>query len=290
MISVIIPSRFSLPLLREQLEALVWQRCDEDFEVVVADNTQGERDHLELEAICREFADRLPALRLIDARSGSGAAFARNAGVAASRGDKLAFLDADDVAAPGWLAAMAAALTEHDFVASRWDNERLNAPEVRASRKNTQATGPAKYRTPEYLDHCGGCGMGVSRAAFEAVGGFDADFRLLEDTDLSWRLQLAGYPLRFASDAVVHIRYRPTTTASFRQSFGFGMYNSLLHKRFRKHGMPVVKHMSLPTVVYTLMRYLTQLRDATRRPRVVWAMGHLLGRVFGSVAFGVWGF
>lgn len=290
MISVVIPSRFSLPLLREQLEALVWQRCEEDFEVVVADNTDSESDHLELAAICLEFVDRLPALRLVDARSGSGAAFARNAGVAKSIGDKLAFLDADDVAAPGWLAAMAAALDEHDFVASRWDIERLNAPEVRASRKNTQATGPAKYNTPDYLDHCGGCGMGVSRAAFEAVGGFDPTFRLLEDTDISWRLQLAGYPLHFAADAVVHIRYRPTTRSSFRQSFGYGVYNSLLHKRFRKHGMPLVQHTPVLIVGYTLIRYLTLLRDSARRPRVVWAMGHLLGRVFGSVAFGVWGF
>jgi GT2 family glycosyltransferase len=49
-------------------------------------------------------------------------------------------------------------------------------------------------------------GAVVMRAlAVKAVGGFDADyFMYYEDTDLSWRLRLAGWRIVYAPDAVVH--------------------------------------------------------------------------------------
>lgn len=290
MISVIIPCRFSLPLLAEQLSALMRQRCDEEFEVVVADNTDSHDDHLELAAIVERYSDRLPGLRIVDARTLTGAGYARNAAVRASSGDKLAFLDADDVAGEGWLAAIGAALDEHDFVASRWDVEQLNTAEVRAGRKNNQASGLQSYTNPHFLSHAGGCGMGVKRAAFEAVGGFDERFHLLEDTELSWRLQLAGYELVFAADALVHIRFRPTARGSFRQSFGYGMYNVLLYKEYRNRGMPSIERTSMVIAGYQAVRYLLAMRDSSRRGPTVRALGHLLGRMAGSVTFVVWGF
>lgn len=290
MISVIIPCRFSLPLLVEQLAALMRQRCDEEFEVIVADNTDNYDDHRALARIVRRYSGHLPGLRIVDARGFSGAGYARNAGVRASRGDKLAFLDADDVAGAGWLAAMTAALEKHDFVASRFDIELLNPPEVRAGRKNNQANGLQSYSNPHFLSHAGGCGMGVRRAAFEAVGGFDEHFHLLEDTEISWRLQLASYQLVFAPDALVHIRFRPTVRGSFRQSFGYGMYNVLLYKRYRSKGMPTIERTSMVIAGYQTVRYLLAMLDRNRRGTNVRALGHLLGRMAGSVAFVVWGF
>ncbi len=289
-VSVVIPCRFSIELLAEQLAALSRQVCTEEWEVVIADNTTNRTDRRALDALSDRYADSLPGLRVIRAVTNAGAGYARNVGVKSARGDKLAFLDADDVAADGWLQAMADALEEHDFVTSRWDIERLNPPDVRAGRKNAQVTGPSSYRKPAFLNHSGGCGMGVTRAAFEAVGGFDERFRLLEDTDISWRLQLAGYPLVFVPDALVHIRFRPTASASFRQSFGYGKYNVLLYKRFRDKGMPALERTSIFSAGYRIVKYLFGLRDRGRRPRVIWSLGYLLGRIAGSVAFVVWGF
>src|SRR5690606_34105323 len=223
-------------LLVEQLEALTTMECQEPWEVVVVDNGFSEGGFPATELA--RFATELPFFRVVPALDMRGAGFARNVGVAASRGEKLAFLDADDVAAEGWLAAMAAALDVHEVVASRWDIDRLNGPQGTAARKNGQDTGVRRYQHPTYLDHAGGCGLGVSRAAFAAVGGFDEEFLLLEDTDLTWRLQLAGYELAFEPRAVVHIRFRETNRASFRQAFGYGKYNVLLYKRYRRHGMP----------------------------------------------------
>src|SRR5690554_5658938 len=138
MLSVIIPCASQLDLLIEQLDALCTMTCAEPWEVVVVDNGVS---HTEPIAVLDRYADSLPGFRVVDATERRGAGYARNVGVSHSRGDKLAFLDADDVAGDGWLDAMADALDVHDVVASRWDIDRLNDGAVREGRKNGQADG-----------------------------------------------------------------------------------------------------------------------------------------------------
>jgi len=287
MLSVIIPCASRVDLLVEQLEALTSMECREAWEVVVVDNDLSEEGFPAAEL--ERFYTELPSFRLVEAHGMRGAGYARNVGVAASRGDKIAFLDADDVASEGWLAAMAMALDEHDVVASRWDIDRLNGPQGTAARKNGQETGVRRYQHPVFLDHAGGCGLGVTRAAFEAVGGFDVEFLLLEDTDLTWRLQLAGFELAFEPGAVVHIRFRQTNRASFKQAFGYGKYNVLLYKRYRPRGMP---KLSVVDGLYALIKHpkhLWWLLQPGGWPRYLRSLGFTLGRVGGSMVFLIWG-
>lgn len=287
MFSIVIPCYNDSDLLVAQLEALADQTCPEPWEVVIADNGS-EGGVAALEPVVDPYRDRLD-LRVVDASDGSGAGHARNVGVAASRGDKIAFLDADDVAGEGWVAAVVAALDEHVVAASRWDVERLNAPEVVAGRSAAQSRGVRSYVYPPYLDHAGGCGLGVRRDAFEAVGGFDEAFRLLEDTDLTWRLQLAGHTLAFAPDAVVHIRFRPDLRGSFWQSYGYGRYNVMLYKRYRARGMPRLRKRDGLVALLMLVLHLPRLFDAKRRAAYVRSVGFRLGRIRGSIEHGVWG-
>lgn len=290
MLSVIIPCASRVDLLIEQLDALTTMECTEPWEVLVVDNGFSKDAKAPNRAAeLGRFVEALPSFRVVEAAERQGAGYARNVGVAASRGDKLAFLDADDVAGDGWLAAMSRALAKHDLVASRWDIERLNGPQGLAARKNGQATGVRHYDHPKYLDHAGGCGLGVSRAAFLAVGGFDEEFLLLEDTDLTWRLQLAGYRLTFEPRAMVHIRFRQTNHASFKQAFGYGKYNVLLYKRYRPHGMP---ELEINEGLYSLLKqlkHLIWLLQPGGWPRYLRSLGYTLGRVGGSVAFLIWG-
>lgn len=100
-ITVIIPVRNGASVLARQLSALVEQDSQVPFEVVVADN--GSDD--ETARIAADYSDRL-SLRVIDASAVTGASAARNEGARHARADRLAFLDADDVAGPGWLSAL----------------------------------------------------------------------------------------------------------------------------------------------------------------------------------------
>ena len=67
-------------------------------------------------------------------------------------------------------------------------------------------------------------GAGVFRTlAVKAVGGIDPDyFMYYEDTDLSWRLRLAGWQVRYCPTATVRHRHAASSDV---QSSGFAFYN-----------------------------------------------------------------
>src|SRR6266545_10527 len=106
-LSVVVPCFNSAKTIAIQLEALANQTWSEPWEVIVADN--GSTDSSV--AIAESYKKRLPHLRIVDASDRRGAGHARNVGAAAAAGDLLAFCDADDEVAPGWLSAMGQALS-----------------------------------------------------------------------------------------------------------------------------------------------------------------------------------
>lgn len=63
---------------------------------------------------------------MIDASDKKGAAHARNVGASVTKGEALAFCDADDEVAPGWVAAMGEVLSKYDFIAGRNQHWKLN--------------------------------------------------------------------------------------------------------------------------------------------------------------------
>lgn len=96
--SVVIPTHDRLDVLLEVLAALGSQAGAPPFEVVVVDDgsTDGTGEWL------ARFAPAYPLTRL--RQENRGPAAARNAGVAAARGERVAFLGDDTVPAPEWLA------------------------------------------------------------------------------------------------------------------------------------------------------------------------------------------
>src|SRR5262249_43920915 len=150
-----------------QLEALAKQRWHEPWEVIVADN--GSTD--ESLAIVERYKAGIPNLRVADASARRGQPYALNVGARAATGCSLAFCDADDEVAEGWIAAMGNALSKYDFVASCIDTEKLNAPWLaEVSRNHPQRNGLLqKASYPPYLPHAGGGTIGVKRNLHEAV-------------------------------------------------------------------------------------------------------------------------
>lgn len=226
-VSVVIACLDAQDVLGGQLAALAAQRTDVPFEVLVCDN--GSRDRTV--EVARAWVGRLP-LRVVDASAVRGSGPARNVGAAQAVGPWLAFCDADDEVDGGWLTALAGGLAEHPVVAGRLDGERLNPPRVRRTRPLDQQSG-LQLCSPEVgLPHASAGNLGVRRDAFMAVGGFDPGVRYLQDTDLCWRLQLAGYPLVFVPDAVVHTRLRATLPLMYRQGRNWGAAQARLERRY----------------------------------------------------------
>jgi hypothetical protein len=73
-----------------------------------------------------------------------------------------------------------------------------------AADRGYQEPDEGQFDTPEDVFLLCGAAVCLRREALDQVGVFDDDFFMYyEDTDLSWRLQAAGWSIRYAPDAVV---------------------------------------------------------------------------------------
>ena len=278
-LSVIICCYNAAATIGETLEAFIGQEWDEEWEIIIANNRSTDAS---LQVVQR-YGDLLSNLRIVDASERQGQPFAANTGVQAAHGESVAFCDADDVVAPGWVEAMGNALAKHDFVAAAMECEKLNAPWIVEGRGRPQSTGLQIYHYPPYLPHAGGGTIGVKRRLYLELGGFDETLPILHDTDFCWRLQRHGVKLHFVPEAVIHIRFRPSFKAIYRQSKGYGYYNVMLYKRYRRLDMPRLSRKRGFRAWWRLATELPRLRTKAQRARWVRDFGWRVGRLQGSI-------
>jgi glycosyltransferase involved in cell wall biosynthesis len=282
-VSVVMPCRNNAKVIAGQLEALSRQEWHGSWEVIVADN--GSTDATT--EVIEKHRTNLPQLTLLDASARRGAAYARNAGVAAARAEAIVFCDADDEVGSGWLAAMGQGLTEHDFVAARLDIQKLNLPEIVKTVSNPQAEGLQRVAYPPHLWHASGASLGVKRKVHERVGGFDDTLPYLQDTDYCFRLQLSGMQLHFLKEAVVHYRFKDSERALFHQARHWGQYNVLMYKRYRESmrlDHPWRRHLLR---WHALVRRTPCLLDKEQRLAWMKSVGTQIGVLQGSIKYRV---
>lgn len=222
-ISVILPVLNGERTLGLQLGALAHQTYAQPWELIIADNGSSDRSR----AVAESWRGQLPQLVVVDASLHAGRAAACNAGARVARGDTFVFCDDDDVARPDWLAACADAARTHDLVAGALDHYTLD-PHAPPWKRRVLSRPP---RMPGSRPFADGSNMTVSRRAFEAVGGFCEELHRAEDVDLTWRLEAAGFPLHFASAAVMAKRGRMGCRAIWRQSVAWGAADVAVRRR-----------------------------------------------------------
>ncbi len=229
-ISVIIPCLNGAETLAEALDSLVAQRWDRPWEIVFADNGSTDASV----AIFTGHAARHPemAMRLVDASARRGQSNALNIAIRAAAGRSLIFCDADDTVAPGWLAAMGAALERHDFVACRFDLEALNPDWALAERQHPQVERLSILPFEPFCPVAGGATLGFHRELFEVVGDFDPAFSTHLDTDFCIRASLRGFKLSLVPDAVYNYRFRDSPEAIYRQAYAYARSEALLRRRY----------------------------------------------------------
>lgn len=278
-LSVIIRCYNAADTLAESLAAFVGQTWSEPWEIIVVNNRSTDNSM----QIVEEYQKCLPNLRKVDAFERQGRPYAANVGVQNALGESIAFCDADDVVSAGWVAAMGNALAEHDFVAACMETEKLNVSWVCKGRGYPQRDGLQVYRYPPFLPHAGGGTIGLKRSLYLSVNGFDEEARFLQDTDFCWRLQLSGVQLHFVPEAVIHIRFRPSLRAMYRQAKGYGSYNVFLYKRYQKHGMPRLSKKSGVKAWVKLATRLPKIRTKPQLARWVWDFAWRVGRLESSI-------
>lgn len=286
-LSVIIPCFNAADTIAVQLEALANQRWSEPWEVIVSDNgsTDGSMD------VVKKYEGRLPHLRIVDASGRRGRGYARNVAAKGARGESLAFCDADDEVAPGWLAAMGEALSQYDFVACRIDVYKLSPLWIAKMRNHSQALRLQTDGAPPSLSHAGGGTIAVKRRLHNEVGGFDESFVRHQDTEYCWKIQLKGAKLHFVPEAVVHVRLRDSLMGNYRQAFGWGEYRVLLYKKYLHLGMPKPtwggEIYSLMGFVLGFIKGVPKIRSKSDLVRWSWAIGEKLGWLKGRMKYGI---
>jgi glycosyltransferase involved in cell wall biosynthesis len=189
LVSVIIPV-YNRAYSVGRAVASVLDQHYQHFEIIVVDDASSDG----LAGALGEFSDS--RLQCVAHPINRGAAAARNTGVAAARGEFVAFLDSDDVWFPEKLAYQVAAMRDqppeiaghvcaYDCVKTGYRTRRIAPDWTEETFRRRQLFGCT-------------CGPGTTllcrRAIFTDIGPFDEELRRLEDWD--WLLRLAAKDYR----------------------------------------------------------------------------------------------
>jgi glycosyltransferase involved in cell wall biosynthesis len=283
-LTVVIPALNAAGEIAGQLDALAAQDWNEPWEVLVADG--GSTDGTQ--AVVERYRDRLPGLRIVDASGRRGQAHGLNAGVAAARAEAVAFCDADDEVAPGWVAAMGEALARHELVACQSDATKLNESWIEETRDSQAAGELSRTSFPPYAPFAGSGGLGVRRAVHQRLGGFDEGMPAIFDVEFCLRAHAAGVELVLVPEALLHYRYRSGWLTVFRQARLYAEQMALVQQRHEdRAARPRGRRPWLLRGWKPVLACVASLHRRGSRARLAWLLGWQLGRYLGSVRYRV---
>jgi lipopolysaccharide/colanic/teichoic acid biosynthesis glycosyltransferase/GT2 family glycosyltransferase len=218
-VSVIVPAYNAERSLPDCLRALARQTRPPDEIIVVDDGSTDDTAGV----ACRHGA------RLIR-QANAGPAVARNAGVAAARGDLVLFTDADCAPWPDWIERMCRPFDDPGVAGAKGAYRtrqrslvaRFVQQEYAAKYRRT-----ARYRSIDFVDTYAAA---YRRDIFLRNGGFNAGFTraAMEDHEFSSRLARKGHRLVFLPDAIVDHRHTTSVSGYFRRKYGVGYWKAVM--------------------------------------------------------------
>ncbi len=222
-----------------------------EAEVIVVDASQGRLSDL---------AERFAAARWLEFRPIPGRvtiAHQRNAGIRASRGEIVAFIDASCVPAPSWLERLLKPLEMEDETV------------VAGSHRSAGGRGLRDQATRRMLDHrylreAPTINVALRRTVLDSVGQFDEAFDYGSDVDYFWRAVDAGHRIRYLPEAEVTHQWGGAS-AEARRSYVYGQARARLYLKHRRRWRGLLGP-DIQTLVYPAYILLTPL--AIRRPYV----------------------
>jgi len=153
-----------------------------------------------------------------------GLAATRNAGLEASSGEIVAYMDADAECHPEWPYHLALSLEDPAAAATGGPNLPFGDAGLVERAVAAAPGGPVHVLLgDDRAEHVPGCNLAVRRTALEAIGGFHPPFVAAgDDVDVCWRLLDNGHQIAFAPAAQVRHHARPQVRSYFRQQRTYG--------------------------------------------------------------------
>jgi glycosyltransferase involved in cell wall biosynthesis len=222
-ISVVVCTYNGSRTIRDCLEGLLRLEYP-NFEVIVVDD--GSID------TTAGIVERYP-FRLIRTEN-RGLSSARNTGLEAATGEIVAYLDDDAYPDPHWLTYLAATFMRTTHAAVGGPNIPPAGDGPIADCIANAPGGPVHVLlSDQQAEHVPGCNMAFRKAALQAIGGFDPQFRIAgDDVDVCWQLQKQGWTVGFNPAAVVWHHRRNSVRAYWKQQRNYGKAEALLERKW----------------------------------------------------------
>lgn len=219
LVSIIIVNYNAQPYLEKCLASIA-KNSFQEYEVIVVDNGSERFEHTPLTPLIPHSP-----LKLIKLENNKGPAYARNLAAKKAKGKYLAFLDNDTEVHKDWLTNAVKVMESNSNIGALQCKLLLNkhrerfdyagdyltqwgflAQVIEANTKDTN-------QVPEGLEILAAksAGMLIRKDTFIRVGRFDEDYFIyVEETDLSWRVWLAGKKVVFTNESVVYHEFGTT--------------------------------------------------------------------------------
>ena len=218
---------------------MVKQQSARLFEIVVVDD--GSTDETVL------VAQGFPGVRIIR-QANAGPAAARNRGAREAGGSIILFTDDDCVPRPDWMEQMLAPFRDPVVVgvkgAYRTRQDRLIARFVQVEYEDRYRL-VARHADIDFIDTYSAA---FRRDHFLEMGGYDTSFPVAcaEDVELSYRMSVRGWKMRFAPHAVVYHSHPDDLSSYLRKKHKFAYWRMLA---VRKNPGKGVKDSHTPQVM-----------------------------------------
>ncbi|QPC85034.1 glycosyltransferase family 2 protein [Phototrophicus methaneseepsis] len=224
LVSIVIPNWNGLRFLQTCLDSLA-QQTYTATEVIIADNASTDGS----QAFIRDYAPQVVLVELPENRGFTGAC---NAGMEAATGEIVILLNNDTEVDPGWVAAIVDAFDRYPdagMVASKMllfeQRDHIHTAgdgftiDGRPFNRGVWQKDEGQFDQEEYVFSACGGSSAYRRTMLDEIGLLDDDyFFLMEDVDLGWRAQLAGWRALYTPHAIVYHHLSATgggVTASF---------------------------------------------------------------------------
>lgn len=219
-VSVVVPFAGTGEQAKAVIAMLLGLHGREGDELIVADNSGTVPPP---PAIAGTLRSDPAHLIVVPAAGEASAAHARNVGAAAATNDWILFLDSDVVAPADLLDSFFADPIGERVGAMTGDIAGIPDTRTLAARYGTARNflGQRSHVNNPVRPRASSANLIVRRVAFEEIGGYTEGIWAAEDTDLSWRLQAAGWTLAFNEHAVVKHAYRESLRELGRQWRGY---------------------------------------------------------------------
>lgn len=216
-VSIIIVTWNALPLLKQCLPSVVATDYP-NLEIIVADNASDDGSAAWVES-------EYPAVKVVRHPQNWRFCKGNNRAVPYATGDYILLLNNDVEVPPGWLRPLVEAFeTDPEIGAAQpkmlqYDDrnrfeyaggaggfiDRVGYPFTRGRLFDTMERDRGQYDTPTDIFWASGAAIMMRRRALQQVGLLDERFDMhMEEIDLCWRMQRAGYRIRYVPESEVY--------------------------------------------------------------------------------------